>query len=212
MEAASLTLDVVNSSGKKVGSREVSASVFARKENPSLLHQVVRWQRAKRRAGTHKVKTRDEVSGGGIKPWKQKGTGRARAGSNTSPLWVRGGTAHGPKVRSYEFRMNRQERRAALSSVLSLRQNEGRLIVLKGFDLSEVKTKSAQAVLTSLGIPARTKTVVVVSEQDETSSKSLRNIDGVTVLKPAGLNVYDVLKAQYLVVVEEALPIIEARF
>lgn len=205
-------VDLLDAAGKKVEVRELPGNVFGCTPNLTLMHQVVRWQRARKRAGTHSVKTRAEVSGGGAKPWKQKGTGRARAGSNTSPLWVRGGTAHGPKVRSYDFSLNKQERKAALSSALSLRTSEGKLRLLKSFNLKDIKTKNAQAVLSAIGVPARKKAVVVVPEGDQINTKSLKNIDGIQVLKPKGLNVYDLLWAEYLVVLDETVPSISERF
>lgn len=209
---AKVKIDLLDSSGKKVDSRELPGEIFGREPNLTLLHQVVRWQRARKRAGTHCTLTRSQVSGGGAKPWKQKGTGRARAGSNTSPLWVRGGAAHGPKPRSYDFRLNKQERRAALSSALSLRTSEGKLKLLKSFNLKDIKSKDAQSVLTAIGVPARRKAVVVVPEGDSISTKSLRNIDGIQVLKPKGLNVYDLLWADYLVVLDETVSGITERF
>ncbi|MCB0344771.1 MAG: 50S ribosomal protein L4 [Bdellovibrionales bacterium] len=211
MEAAeNIELEVVDASGKKVGSRKVPASIFAAQINEHLLHQVVRWQRAKARAGTHKSKTRAEVRGGGAKPWRQKGTGRARAGSSTSPVWVGGGTAHGPRPRSYEFRLNKTERKKALCCALSARVNEGKLSVLQDFGLSEIKTKQAKQVLNALGIDGE-KVVVIIPDGDETSAKSLRNIARTVVHQPAGLNVYDVINAQSVVIVDAALPSIQTR-
>lgn len=208
--AENIELDVVDSSGKKVGSRSVPASIFGVPMNEHLLHQVVRWQRAKARAGTHKSKTRAEVRGGGAKPWRQKGTGRARAGSNTSPLWVGGGTAHGPRPRDYGFRLNKAERRKALCCALSARVSEGKLAILKDFGLSEIKTKQAKQVLGALGIDGE-KVVVIIPDGDETSAKSLRNIARTVVYQPAGLNVYDVVNAQSVVIVDDALAGVQAR-
>lgn len=211
MEAAeNIELEVVDSSGKKVGSRKVPSSIFAAPINEHLLHQVVRWQRAKARAGTHKSKTRSEVRGGGAKPWRQKGTGRARAGSSSSPLWVGGGTAHGPKPRSYEFRLNKVERKKALCCALSARVSEGKLAVLQDFGLSEIKTKQAKQVLNALGIDGE-KVVVIIPDGDETSAKSLRNIERTVVHQAAGLNVYDIVDAQSVVIVDAALPSIQTR-
>jgi len=211
VEAKEINLDVVDASGNKISSRAVRADVFAAEVLPTLLHQVVRWQRAKRRAGTHSVQTRAEMTGGGKKPWKQKGTGSARAGSNTSPLWVGGGVAHGPKVRKYEFRLNKEERRKALRSALSARCSEGRITVLDSFKLSAVKTAEAAKVLKALGIIAGKRTLVVIPENDETLVKSLRNIAGVKVLTTAGVNVYDVMIARRMIVLDAALDRIQDR-
>ncbi|MFN8390890.1 MAG: 50S ribosomal protein L4 [Bdellovibrionota bacterium] len=203
-------LALVDSSGKEIGTKAVSSEVFA-KSPKHIMHQVVRWQRAKRRAGTHSTQTRAEMSGGGKKPWKQKGTGNARAGSNTSPLWVGGGIAHGPKPRDYEFRLNKQERKRALSGALSARKEEGRLFLVSDFGLKGVKTKDAQKVLSSLGIEKGESALVVLSDINGTEAKSLRNIDRVNVLIPAGLNTYDVLRNKFLVITEEALSQVEQR-
>lgn len=204
-------LPLFDAQGKQVGSCSVSADSFGRKVGQHLMHQVVRWQRAKARAGTHSTKSRAETSGGGKKPWKQKGTGRARAGSNTSSIWVGGGIAHGPKPRDYEFRMNRQERRLALVGALSTRRAEGRLLVVKSFGLNAVKTKDAAKVLAAVGVELGRKVLVVLPDTAEKEGLSLRNLERVTLLTPAGLNVYDVLVNKYVVIAEEALQAIEAR-
>lgn len=201
---------VYNASGSEVGKKALRAEVFGAPLNKAVLHETVRWQRSKKRAGTHAVKTRAEASGGGAKPWKQKGTGRARAGSNTSPLWVGGGIAHGPKPRSYEFSVNRKQRRAALCSALSTRQGEGRVLVVD-FGLTEAKTKVAAKVLGSLGIKPAEKTLVVVNHGDAVLERSLRNLDQVRVVTPAGLNVYDVLNAKYVVMTEQSLEAAQQR-
>ncbi|MBP9838931.1 MAG: 50S ribosomal protein L4 [Proteobacteria bacterium] len=205
-------LNIVDAKGKKVGTKAVSADVFSTAVKKHLLHQVVRWQRAKKRAGTHSVQTRAEMTGGGKKPWKQKGTGNARSGSNTSPLWVGGGIAHGPKPRDYEFRLNKKERLAAIKSAISARTNEEKLVVLKSFSLSSVKTKSANEIIRTLGIAA-TESVLVVSPKGDTNTElSLRNIKKVTLVHPDGLNVYDILTHKYLLITEEALSQVEQRF
>ena len=205
-------LTLLDAKGKEVGKKAVSADVFGAKAPKHLYHQVVRWQRAKRRAGTHSTQTRAEMSGGGKKPWKQKGTGNARAGSNTSPLWVGGGIAHGPKPRDYEFRLNKQERKKALAGALTERQTEGRLLLISDLGLTEVKTKVAVEALAKLGIPRGEKVLVIVPDTDETTMKSVRNIQGVKALSPGGLNVFDILHHKYLVIVENALSDVEARF
>ena len=207
-----MKFDVKSPSGTAAGTVDVPEGLFGIEPNTAVMHQVVTAQLAAARSGTHSTKTRAEVAGGGAKPWKQKGTGRARAGSNTSPLWVRGGAAHGPRPRSYEFRLNKQERAAALCSALSLRTSEGKLKLLQSFNLKDIKSKDAQSVLKASGVPARRKAVVVVPEGDSINTKSLRNIDGIQVLKPRGLNVYDLLWADYLVVLDETVPGITERF
>lgn len=208
---ASTEITVVDSKGKKSGTRQVAERLTSTEPKKALLHQTVRWQRSKRRAGTHSTRTRAEVTGGGTKPWKQKGTGRARAGSNTSPLWVGGGIAHGPKPRSYEFSMNKKERKLALAGAISARSAEGALFVVKSFGLSKPKTKDACAVLSAIGVPEGEKAVVVVPRADEVTWKSVRNIRTVRVVAPEGLNVYDILNARYLVLTEDALSAVEAR-
>lgn len=196
---------------KKAGSKTVSAAVFGVSKADHVLYQTVRWQGAKRRSGTHTVLTRAEVSGGGAKPWKQKGTGRARSGSNSSPLWVGGGIAHGPKQRSYEFSLNKKERRQALKSALSARLSEGKLIHVESLGLEAVSTKAAVAALNGLGLGPDFSALVVLPEGEETSTKSLRNIRGIKPVSALGLNVYDVLNNKYLVIVGDALQLIEER-
>ena len=170
-----------------------------------LMHQVVRWQRAKKRAGTHSVQTRAEMTGGGKKPWKQKGTGNARAGSNTSPLWVGGGIAHGPKPRSYEFRLNKKERAKALRTALEVRRTEGKLYVMKSLSLSGYKTKDAVEALKKLSVPSRESTLLVIPAADLKVEKSFANIEGMKVVRLSGLNVYDVVSCKHVVMTEEAL-------
>ena len=206
----SIELQIVNSSGNNVGKKQVASFVFNESVPASLLHQVVRWQRACWRAGTHSVKTRAEMKGGGAKPWKQKGTGRARAGSNTSPLWVGGGVAHGPKPRKYDFKINKRDRKKAIAGALTSRKNEERLIVLDNFGLSEVKTKKALDVLKSIGLDNK-KVLVVLPEYDEAVFKSLRNVPGVKVIDAKAINVYDILSHEYLLVIADAFAGIESK-
>lgn len=215
-ELNKLELNVLDSAGKKVGSKGVEAAVFAADIKKHLLHQVVRWQRAKKRAGTHSTLTRAQMSGGGRKPWKQKGTGNARAGSNTSAIWVGGGIAHGPKPRDYEFSLNKKERSLALAGALSARNQEGMLLVVSDAAFSQDKTKETVKVLKALGITKgkakAVKVLVVVTKEDKKSLLSLRNIAGVTVISPSGLNVYDIMSNKYLVISENSLPHVEKRF
>ncbi len=215
--SAQIELDVLNASGKKVGTKSVLAGVFsaakrAERLEKGMFHQIVRWQLAKRRAGTHSTKTRAEVRGGGRKPWKQKGTGRARAGSNTSSIWVGGGIAHGPRPRKYDFSLNKKERAAALSAALTTRKNEGMLFLIDDFGLRDIKTKKAIEVLSKLGVDTGLNTLVVLDSSETALQKSLRNIATVKTIDASGLNVYDILNAKYLVIVGNALERIQARF
>lgn len=209
---SSTELKLFDSSGKELGTKSVPESIFDREIVPGLLHQVVRWQRAKKRAGTHKVLTRAEVSGGGKKPFRQKGLGRARAGSNTSPVWVGGGVAHGPKPRSYDFHLNRKEKKCALGSAISARTKEGKCFAVADFGLSEIKTREAVKVLKALGVGQNNSALVALGEDEETVFKSLRNVANVKPILAKGLNVYDILNSEYLVVTEKALEQIETRF
>lgn len=209
---SSVNIPFFDSKGKDLGTKEVSAAVFDCDISPSLLHQVVRWQRAKKRAGTHTVKTRSQVRGGGRKPWRQKGLGKARAGSSSSPIWVGGGVAHGPKQKSYDFSINSKEKKKALCGAITSRVKEGKCLAINSFDLSEIKTKEGRKVLDAIGVPAGNKVVVLATSSDENVFKSLRNLERVLPLDIAGLNVYDLLNAKYLVVTEKALEGIEARF
>lgn len=208
--AETVELTVVDVTGKDVGKKSVSAA-FNTSAKLGLIHQVVRWQRAAKRAGTHSTKTRSEVAGGGAKPWRQKGTGRARAGSNSSPVWVGGGVAHGPHPRKYDFRMNRKERRVALGGVISQRLEEGRLIAVDSFNLTEVKTKTASEALISLGIAKGTSALVVLPYSDENTEKSMRNLAGIKVIRSEGLNLYDILNHKYLVFVGDAVEKVDQR-
>ncbi len=194
----------------KKNTESKGAAALTRKEL-HLIHQVVRWQRAKKRAGTHSTQTRAEMTGGGKKPWKQKGTGNARAGSNTSSIWVGGGIAHGPKPRDYEFRLNKKERVKALQTVVRARKQEGKLFVIKGFEFSGFKTKEAIAELKKLTVAPKEKTLVVIPEADLKVEKSFANIAGVKVVRLSGLNVYDVVNSKNVVMTEAALSQFEAK-
>ena len=204
----SIELQIINSSGSNVGKKQVASHVFDESVPASLLHQVVRWQRACWRAGTHAAKTRKEVSGGGAKPWKQKGTGRARAGSNTSPVWVGGGVAHGPKPRKYDFKINKRDRKKALAGAIASRKNDGHLVVLDSFGLSEVKTQKAVEILKSIGLN-NTKVLIVLPEYNDAVFKSLRNVPSVKVIDAKAINVYDILAHEYLLVIADAFSSIE---
>ena len=209
--AETVELTVLDAAGKNVGTKTVSSAFGTEGTAPSLFHQVVRWQRASRRAGTHSTKTRSEVAGGGAKPWRQKGTGRARAGSNSSPIWVGGGVAHGPHPRKYGFRLNRKERRLALCGAVSRRREEGRLMVVDSFNLNEIKAKKAQEALNVLGLGKNTSTLVVIAESDEIIEKSMRNLAGIKVIRTDGLNLYDILNHKNLILVGEAVEKVDQR-
>jgi large subunit ribosomal protein L4 len=205
-----IELEVVNSQGQVVSKRSVSAKLVGARKNKGLLHEVVRWQRARKRAGTHSTMSRAEMSGGGKKPWKQKGTGNARAGSNTSPLWVGGGIAHGPKPRSYDFSLNRKQKEQALLGVISARRAEGKLILVNEIEFSEIKTKNAIAFLKNLGVTS--SSVIITKELSDTVKKSFRNIEKVKLLSVAGTNVYDIIASSQLIISESALGELEQRF
>ena len=195
----------------KGGGVKVPAAIFGAEVKNNLLHQSVRWLRAKKRSGSHTVLTRTQVRGGGAKPWRQKGTGRARAGSSFSPLWVGGGVAHGPKKKSYEFDLNKKEKKSALCGALSARRAEEKVLVIKDLKLKEIKTSAAVKALADAGLPADKKAVVVINGSDQVVSKSLRNIGNVKLATSDSLTVYDVLGAPWLVLVGDALDKIVAR-
>ncbi len=202
------TFDVYNLSKQKVGTIDLSDSVFAAKVNDHLLYEGVKMQQISRRSGTVAVKNRSLVSGGGKKPWKQKGTGRARQGSIRASHWVGGGKAMGPKPRDYAYRPPLTVRKGALRSALSLRAGEKTLWILDAFDLGEFKTKKAQAAFEKLGLA---KALVIDLAKNEKLHKSVRNLPNFNFLPPEGLNVEDVLKHPALVMTREAAKAVDAR-
>ena len=214
MASENLNARVFDGAGKEKGALSLNAGVFGGTIKVELLHGMVRWQRAKRRAGTHDVLTRSEIKGGAKKPYKQKGTGRARAGSSVSPVMVGGAVVHGPTPRSYEFRMSKKMRRGALRSALAAKAQANGIAVLE--DLSSItgKTKDAAALLTTLGL-AGTKVLVVVSNEESDISikfvRSVKNIQRVTVVPVGGVNVYDLLNANTVLCVGTALSELEQR-
>lgn len=203
-------LDVIDSSKKVVDSVELSDAVFAAKLNESIVHQVVVAQLAKRRSGSSSTKTRSEVRGGGRKPWKQKGLGRARVGSIRSPIWRGGGIAFGPKPRSYSKSVPKKMRRIALSSVLSHLTGEGRFVVVDSLKFDEIKTKKAVQWIES--IQAKMPLLVIYAEGADNFILSARNIQRVKMLRVDGLNVYDMLCCEMLICTRDALAHIEKRF
>jgi large subunit ribosomal protein L4 len=198
------TVDVLAAGGGKAGKIELDPEVFAGKIRAHLFHAEVRRQLAKRRAGTHSTKNRAAVSGGGIKPWKQKGTGRARQGTIRAPQWAGGGVVFGPTPRNYEHRLNKKTRRAALVGAISLRNKEGALLVADGLALSEYKTKRGLELLDKLGVSGKSVLVVTADAQPQLE-RSLANVPGVDVIRAAGLNVYDVLRHERLVIARDAV-------
>jgi large subunit ribosomal protein L4 len=184
-------------------------SIFGAKARSHLLHQAVVMQLANRRAGSAATKSKGFVSGGGKKPWRQKGTGRARAGSIRSPIWVGGGTAFGPQPRDYSYRMPRTARREALLSALSLKNRDGKIIVVDKFDLEDAKTKIMVKALAELKVESA---LIVISQPDPKIERSARNLPKVKVLRVEGLNVYDLLRYEHLILTDQALRRLEERW
>jgi len=191
-----------------VSQPQLDEQIFGVKARPHLLHQAVVMQLRNRRAGTAATKSKGFVRGGGKKPWRQKGTGRARAGSIRSPIWVGGGTIFGPNPRDYSFRMPRKARREALLSALSLKKQEGKLIVLDKLELEEAKTKLMARALAELNVQSA---LIVVSQPDERIERSARNLPKIKVLRVEGLNVYDLLRYDHLILMEGALKLLQER-
>lgn len=203
-----MQIDIVNIEGKKVGSIELADAVFGAEVKEHLLWEVVKAQRAARRAGTHSTRTRANVRGGGKKPYKQKGTGNARQGSTRAPNFVGGGKVFGPHPRDYSFTVPKKVRRAALASALSLRAQEKKLVVLDKLTFDLPKTKRLVGILKTLGVPSA---VVVDGKENVQLSKSARNLPSSKYLPPEGLNVYDILDHAGLVITAGAVKQIEAR-
>lgn len=197
-------VSIKTSAGKDSGSIELDAETFGIEPNVPVMHQVVTAQLAARRAGTHSTKTRKEVRGGGAKPWKQKGTGRARAGSSRSPIWIGGGIAHGPKPRDYSQRTNKKMIKLALRSALSDRAADDKIVVVDDWGFEKPSTKQAKAALDALGIEG--KALVVVGREDFNAVRSFRNLPEVHLLAADQLNAYDVLLSDYVVFTKGSLP------
>ena len=198
--------DVVNIKGQKVGEVELSDAIWATDVKPYLIHDVVVMQLNNRRRGTAKTKTRGEVRGGGRKPWRQKGTGRARSGSTTSPVWVGGGTVFGPIPKEYHMSLPKKVKKAALRSALTVRNQGAHLLVLDKLELGSISTKNFAGIMKTLNL---TKPLVVVPGKNEILEKSVRNIPYAKVLRTEGLNVYDVMRHDQLMVTVDALKKIE---
>ena len=201
-------VDIFNTKKKKVGEIELSDAIFGAEVKEHLFYTAVRYQMAARRAGTHQVKGRTQVSGGGRKPFKQKGTGRARQGTRRAVQHRGGGVVHGPHNRSHAHKLPKKVRRAALKSALSRRTEENALTIFEAFELSEIKTRGFLDVMTKFEFE---DLLLVLSDRDETVMKSARNISGVKVLPVEGLNVYDILDHKNLAMTSAAVDAVVAR-
>ena len=200
-------IDVYNVEGKKVSDIELNDSVFGIEPNEKIVHIALVNYLANQRQGTANTKTRAEVSGGGRKPWRQKGTGRARQGSIRSPQWFKGGIALGPKPRDYRYTINKKERQLAIKSVLSSKVLENNLVIVDKFDFSEIKTKNMVSALSNLKVEG--KTLIVLPEKNENVQKSARNIEGVKTSLVNTINVYDLLKYNKLVLTVDSVKNLE---
>lgn len=202
------TADIVNISNEKVGEIELNAQVFDLEVKEHLLHDLVRMQRAAKRSGNACTKTRVEVRGGGAKPWRQKGTGRARAGSRNSPLWRGGGVSFGPKPRDYSFKLNRKVKKQALAMAMSARLQEGNLVIVDQFVMDAIKTKDFVGIMKGFDFD---NCLIITDGPNETVSKSARNVNGYKVLPAEGLNVYDILLHKKLILVQPVVERLEER-
>jgi large subunit ribosomal protein L4 len=207
-ESAGIKVPLFSAAHERTGDFELSGKVFRLGADPSLLHEAVRMQLARRRSGTASTKTRGLISGGGRKPWRQKGTGRARSGSTRSPIWRHGGTIFGPLPRDYSYKMPKKAWRRALGLAIADRAANGNMIVVEGLELTEVKTKVALAALGALGL---THALIVVDKDDAGFARAARNLAAHKVLALAGLNVFDVLNYDQLLMTAKTARAIEAR-
>ena len=200
-------IDVYDINGKKVRELELNEAVFGIEPNEAVVHSVLVNFLANQRQGTQSTKTRSEVSGGGRKPWRQKGTGRARQGSIRAPQWIKGGIALGPKPRSYKYTVNKKERQLAVKSVLSSKVLENELVVVDSLPLNDIKTKEMVKALSNLKVEG--KALIMLPEKNEKVQKSARNIEGVKTTLVETINVYDLLKYNKLVVTEDTVKKLE---
>ena len=200
-------IDVYDINGKKVKELELNEAVFGIEPNEAVVHSVLVNFLANQRQGTQSTKTRSEVSGGGRKPWRQKGTGRARQGSIRAPQWIKGGIALGPKPRSYKYTVNKKERQLAVKSVLSSKVLENELVVVDSLPLNDIKTKEMVKALSNLKVEG--KALIMLPEKNENVQKSARNIEGVKTTLVETINVYDLLKYNILVVTEDTVKKLE---
>ena len=204
------SLDVVTVENKKAGKVDLSPVVFEAEVRPHLFYAEVRRQLAKRRRGTHSTKNRSAVSGGGSKPWRQKGTGRARQGTTRAAQWAGGGVVFGPVPRSYEHALPKKVRRQALRSALSLRLREGAITVVDALEIEEYKTRRVIEILAGLAL-AEGGLLIAIDEENRILERSARNLPRVSVVRVAGLNVYDVLRHPRLLLTKRAVEVIERR-
>ena len=203
-------IKVLNMAGAEVGTMELNDAIFGIEPNQAVVHEVVKNHLANCRQGTQSALTRAEVSGGGKKPWRQKGTGHARQGSTRAPQWTHGGIVFAPKPRSYSYVLNKKVKRLAMKSALSAKAAAGEIIVIDSIKMDSIKTKDFRAFLNA--VKADGKSLVVTPAKDEIVVKSARNIPGVETSMANLINVYDILKAKYLVLDKEALTVIEEVF
>ena len=204
------TIKVVSMTGRKTGEVELNDAIFGIEPNMTVVHEVVKNHLANCRQGTQSALTRAEVSGGGRKPWRQKGTGRARQGSTRAPQWTHGGIVFAPKPRSYSYVLNKKVKRLALKSVLSAKAADGEIIVVNKIEMDEIKTKTFRKFLEA--VKADGKAVVITPEVNRNVVKSARNLPGVVTTPAKLINVYDLLNAKYLVIDKDALAVIEEVF
>lgn len=200
-------VQVVDMQGKNVGSVDLAESIFGIEPNAAVMHQMVVSYLANQRQGTQSALTRSEVSGGGRKPWRQKGTGRARQGSTRAPQWYHGGVVFAPKPRDYRFSVNKKVKRLAMKSALSSKAQAEEIIVIDSIAFDEIKTAKAAAMLKAVG--SKKKALIVLPEVDEKAIKSARNIPGVKTAQVNEMNVYDILNADKLIIAKDALTKIE---
>jgi large subunit ribosomal protein L4 len=199
-----VTVDIRRPSGDRVGTTTLDPHLFEVTPNVAVMHQVVVAQLAAARSGTHSTLTRAEVRGGGRKPWRQKGSGRARQGSSRAPHWAGGGVAFGPKPRDYRQRTPKKMVQLALRSALSDRASEGKVVVVDSWNLTEPKTREAKAALDALGVGG--KVLIVIAREDETAAKSFRNLPNVHLMLPSEMNAYDLLCSDWVVFTKATLP------
>jgi large subunit ribosomal protein L4 len=198
--------DVYDIDKKKVSQIELNDAVFDAEANPDVMYEVVRMQMASKRRGTASTKERGDIRGGGKKPWRQKGTGRARAGTTRSPLWRGGGTVFGPSPRSYAYKLPKKVKKMALVSALSMKFNEQRIIILNEFPLEEIKTRKFKEVMDRFGFK---KALFVLDKSNPALEKSSRNLSDIKMIKSEGINVYDLLDHEYIVLLEPTVRMIE---
>jgi large subunit ribosomal protein L4 len=209
-ESGAISYPVVDMKGKEIGTIDLDPAVFGLKVDESLVHETVRWQRARKRAGTHQALTRTMKEGGAKKPWTQKGTGRARAGSSISPLWVGGASIHGPLPRCYDYRLSKRSRRQALAAVLSAKVASKGLVVLSDLEIKSGKTRDVAAMLGSVGAGEKSS-LLMVPQSAESVRRSARNVKDLSMLPVEGVNVYDVLAHEFLIATKAEIAALQSR-